>query len=98
MDYEININPMEIDKECMDEWGAAFLWLDERRGVEYNLCYDSGICVSAIYMMECGEYLETDHSTFSYYEIDFEDDNWRGKLVEEMERVAKEFWGKEDTE
>ena len=91
-EYEVNIDSSNVDKNCMDDWGAAFLWLDDKRGVEYNLCYDNGICESAIYKTECGEYLETDYSIFKHYEIDFSDGLWEEKLVTEMERIAKEFW------
>jgi len=91
-EYEININPLEVDKQYMDDWGAAFLWLDDNRGVEYNICYDNGECESAIYKTEIGDFLKTDHSTFSHYEIDFSDKNWRQKLVDEMECVALKFW------
>lgn len=93
MEYEVNISPSDVDKKYMDEWGAAFLWLDDDHGVEYNLAYDTGECCSAIYKMEFdGEYMQTDPSTFSHYEIDFDDLDWEAKLVKEMEKVALEFW------
>ena len=100
MKYEINIDPQEVDTDYMDEWGAAFLWLDDERGVEYNLCYDSGECESAIYKTEMNYkdrdypdgYMETDSSTFEPYEIDFNDENWKEKLVNAMEKIAKDFF------
>lgn len=99
-EYEININLEEVNTDYMDEWGAAFLWLDDKRGVEYNLCYDSGECESAIYKTEMNYkdrdypdgYMETDSSTFEHYEIDFNDSEWKQKLYEEMKTVAERFF------
>lgn len=93
MEYEINIDPSLVDKGYMDEWGAAFCWIDDDRGVEYNLAYDSGECCSAIYKMEFdGEYFQTDYTKFVHYEIDFEDQWWQGKLMDAMERAAIKFF------
>ena len=93
MEFELNIEPSMVNKEYMDEWGAAYLWLDDNRGVEYNLAYDSGECCSAIYKTEFdGEYLHTDDSIFEHYEIDFEDQWWRTKLMDAMYKVAKKFF------
>lgn len=94
-EYEVNIDPLNVNKNGMDDWGAAFLWLDDERGVEYNLCYDNGECCSAIYKTECFEedkYICTYYSIFEHYEIDFSDELWEEKLVTEMEHVAKKFW------
>ena len=92
-EYEININPSEVDKQCTDDWGAAFLWLDDTHGVEYNLCYDNEECESAIYQTTMSDgVLDTDTCTCSHYEIDFSDKNWKRNLINEMERVALEFW------
>lgn len=89
-EYEINF---DSKKETIDEWGAAFLWLDDDRGVEYNLCYDGGECYSAIYKVDAsGEYSETDTNAFIHYEIDFTDVNWKEKFVDAMERAAIELW------
>ena len=93
-EYEINIDESKVDKSCIDEWGAAYLWIDDDHGVEYNLCYDNGECESAIYKALYTEYLETDYNSFSAYEIDFSDKDWKEKLVDEMERVALEFFSK----
>lgn len=94
MKYEINIDETYGDGESRDEWGAAFCWLDENRGVEYNFCIDGENNCSAIYKMEIDEktgYMETDCSIFSHYEIDFEDRDWAFKLNKEMEKVARIF-------
>ena len=102
MEYEINISSKYKNKNCIDEWGAAFVWLDDDHGVEYNYCYDNGKCCSAIYKMEMkynypkypDGYMETDYSTFEHYEIDFTDKDWEQNLVDEMIRVAKKFFWK----
>lgn len=94
-EYEINICKDDYDK-YVDIWGAAFLWLNDRCGVEYNYCYDDGECESAIYKTICNEYIETDSSTYSHYEIDFDDPKWEQKLVNEMEIVAKRFFKEVD--
>ena len=93
-DYEININPDYVDKMYGDEWGAAFLWLDDgNHGVEYNLCYQNGDCCSAIYKMGYdGEYIHTDHDMFSHYEINFNDPNWEQDLITAMKEAAEDFW------
>ena len=101
-EYEININPAEVDKNCHDEWGAAYMWLnkEEDAGVEYNLCYDSGECCSAFYKMEKtyndpdypDGYVETDYDDCEHYEIDFNDKNWKEKLVEAMKEVMEKFF------
>ena len=94
-EYEINIDESYANTET-DEWGAAFLWLNDDHGVEYNFAIDSGTNCSAIYKLDIsGEYAETDTSTFSHYEIDFNNKDWKLELVKEMTKVAKQFW-KED--
>ena len=98
MEYEINISPESKEKD-MDLWGAAFLWLDRKRGVEYNLCYQNGICCSAIYKMKFSKLNDnfiTDYDTYSHYEINFDDNNWEKKLVKEMKKVAIKFRRKEE--
>ena len=102
-EYEVNIDlTIPIDKNCCDEWGAAYMWLDKDQdtGVEYNLCYDSGECCSAIYKMEMNYkdrdypdgYMETDYSTFEHYEIDINDENWKEKLIEAMKEAMEKFF------
>lgn len=94
-DYEINFSKENIGTDG-DLWGAAFLWLDDNRGVEYNLCYDQGICECAIYKMQMNmetDYMETDYSTFEHYEIDPADENWENNLVKAMENAALRFFG-----
>lgn len=99
VEYEINIDESYANTET-DIWGAAFLWLNEDHGVEYNLCYDSGECCSAIYKTEMNYkdrdypdgYMETDYNTFEHYEIDFNDENWKEKLVEAMKESMEKFF------
>ena len=92
-EYEINIKPEDMNTENKDIWGAAMLWLDDERGVDFNLSYDDGRNQSAIYKAKSAGFMEdlVEHS--SHYEIDFTDIFWKQKLIDEMERVAKEFWG-----
>ena len=102
-EYEINFEPItEEDKKGCDEWGAAFMWLndDQTAGVEYNLCYDNGVCDSAFYKMEMNYnnkdypegYLETDPCTYELYEIDFNDNNWKEKFIKAMEDAMLNFF------
>lgn len=106
-EYEVNIDKSYKDKET-DEWGCAFLWLDDDHGVEYNYCVDSfhnrTMNCSAIYATymdhapafdddsEMDRYMETDTSKYVHYEIDFDDDEWKEKLVVAMLKAAYEFW------
>lgn len=90
-DYEINIDADKVDTEYFDDWGAAYLWLADDKGVEYNLAYDDGECCSAIYPFENDE---LDYARFVYYEIDFTDENWKRKLVDAMEKAANELFEK----
>ena len=83
---EININPAEINKDCMDEWGVATAYISDDWGIEYNLCYDNGICESAFYpyyKRENGEY-ETDTSCDYHYEINFDDPDWKFEMTRKM--------------
>ena len=92
--YELNFSPNEINKKCMDEWGAAFLWKGNK-GCEFNLAYDDGECQSAIYKCDTeGEYLDTDTSTFIPYEVDKYSDRWAKDLIIAMEKAYYQFWGR----
>jgi hypothetical protein len=94
-EFEINFTPEEIDRSGIDIWGAAFLWVDDDRGVEYNLCYDNGICECAIYKTEMNketDYMSTDYSTFEHYEVNPEDKHWKVNLILAMENAAHKFW------
>ena len=86
---EINIDPTQIDKNCMDEWGVAVAWINNECGIEYNLCYDNEICESAFYPFYKGE--EMDTSNPFHYEIDFDDPEWRNKLVWKMIEIIAEL-------
>lgn len=74
---EKNETDMTIEFECnfekpsvlkgIDIWGAAFLWVREKEGAEYNFCIDeNGENCSAIYKMIEDEngIMYTDHDTF----------------------------------
>jgi len=93
--YEITISKKDCNKDYVDIWGAATLWIDDSRGVEYNYSYDTQTCSSAIYKWEDNgeddkDILDT--STFIDYEVDFNDSEWQQKLVNAMEMAAKEFF------
>ena len=79
-EFECNIDASYKDMKT-DEWGAAYVWLDDI-GVEYNFCIDSyGVNCCAIYKMEMkDELMETDYDTFVHYEIDFDKADWQNKL------------------
>ena len=95
--FECNMNEQYKDK-IDDEWGSAFVWNGKDTGVEYNYCVEGKeevVNSSAIYKMELNEareYMETDCNKFSHYEIDFNDDDWRGTLEKEMKKVYCEFF------
>ena len=93
MTFECN---MEKSKNLTgtDIWGAAFLWAGETKGAEYNLCIDeNGENCSAIYKMyaDAEGDIQTDHSTFVNYEVDFEEENWKENLRMAMEDALKYF-------
>ena len=76
-----------------DEWGVAFVWLNDI-GVEYNFCIDNGYNSCAIYKTKLNTqgYMETDYSTFSHYEVNFNNDNWMEKLENKMCEALMEFF------
>lgn len=91
-EFECNIEKLDTDVKFFDEWGAAYVWLNEDVGVEYNLCIDNGENFSAIYKMETHNgLLETDGSSFIHYEIDFSDEAWEEKLKIAMCDALKEL-------
>lgn len=92
-EFECNIDESYKDLET-DEWGCAYVWLNDLQGAEYNFCIDSGNNCCAIYKMEINEedYMETDYSTFEHYEIDFSNVNWKEELEKAMYKVAKKFF------
>lgn len=77
----------EIKKyEVCDIWGFAELTIGNK-GVEYNFHIDNStneaINSSAIYRMYFNkkeDYWETDYDNFVYYEIDFNDKDWKKQL------------------
>lgn len=94
-DYEINIDADKVDTEYFDDWGAAYLWLADDKGVEYNLAYDDRECCSAIYPFENDE---LDCTRFVHYEIDFTDEDWKRKLADAMAKAANELFEKVKSE
>ena len=78
-EFECNIDESYKDMET-DEWGCAFVFINDEVGAEYNFCIDSGNNCCAIYKAEINPengYLETDYNTFEHHEIDFDDADWR---------------------
>ena len=91
-EFECNIDKSYKDMKT-DEWGAAFVWLSENIGVEYNFCIDESNNCSAIYKTEMNDegYMETDYSSFIHYEIDFDDTDWQEKLKNAMCNALEEL-------
>lgn len=88
IEYEVNMDESYAAIEDCDEWGCAFVWIDGNKGVEYNYCVETfdgkqnRPC--AFYKMELNKetgYMETDHSTYYHYEIDFSNPRWKEKLI-----------------
>ena len=93
IEFECNIETMN-NKE-VDEWGAAFIWIDNRKGAEYNFCVqDNGENCSAIYKMEADDngVMRVDHDTCVHYEIDFCKNNWEEELKLAMENAVRRFF------
>lgn len=94
-EFDCDMNNDYKDYYCCDEWGCAYIWLDESHGAEYNFCIDNGNNCSAIYKSVVNDegYLETDYSAFEHYEIDFNNANWEMELEKAMFNTAKKFFG-----
>lgn len=91
-EFECNIDESYIENTCVDEWGAAFVWLGDN-GCEYNFCIDAESNSSAIYKTNAsGKYLDTDYSTFTHYEVDFANKNWKNELKDAMIQAYKVFF------
>lgn len=97
-EFDLQINDSYKDIEDIEEWGCAFLWLDDNRGVEYNFCIDNStnehINCSAIYpaYVNSEGYMENDTSWWIHYEIDFNEPQWREKLEMAMFKAAKKYY------
>lgn len=91
--YEFECNIERPDTDCVDEWGAAFVWLGNDFGVEYNLYIDGENNCSAIYKTQMNDdgYMETDYSSFIHYEINFDDADWQEKLRKTMCNALEEL-------
>lgn len=90
-EFELNIYKDYAKHNDIDEWGCAFVWIDDLVGCEYNFCVQNGENCSAIYIMEYSnddENWHTDWSNFNHYEIDFEDVDWAEKIEQEMYEFA----------
>lgn len=86
--YEINIDE-SYGEGIVDEWGAAYVWNRYGNGAEYNIYYDGRSEYSAIYKMEDDH---TDTTTYHHYEIDFSDDDWKEKLINQMIACTEEWF------
>ena len=97
VDFEVCIDESMVNEECLDEWGCAFMWINDEYGVEYNFCIDDGVNYSALYKMDKDDegYADTDTSTFVHYEIDFGDKDWEKKLVDAMRNAILKFFNLE---
>ena len=77
------------NKEEIDEWGLALITINNKYGVEYNLCFENGNNYSAIYFQECDEnnIWQTDFTGSKHYEIDFNSPYW----IIDLEKEMKEY-------
>ena len=93
--YELNICKSDIEgakngTSENDIWGCAIVWnKDGNGGAEYNLCYDDGMCCSAVYKFE-GE--DTDYNVFEHYEINISRNLWEVRLIAFMISRVKEWF------
>ena len=97
-DYSFELNMSEDYKsyENCDEWGCAYAWIGEDRGVEYNFCIDGSTNSCAIYKTEVNEktgLMETDYSICTHYEIDFDNPDWKEVLEDAMCEALITFFG-----
>ena len=97
-EFECNMSVEFDNYKYYDEWGCAYVWLDNI-GVEYNFCIDNStnemINCCAIYKIEMNDktdYMETDYDTFIHYEIDFNNENWESELENAMCKALVEFY------
>lgn len=100
-EFEVSLNRgcMRIVRETnyYDEWGAACLWIDNERGVEYNFCIDNTtnewIDSSAFYkMIGTDGSWDTETDEFIAYKIDFDEYNWKEKMINAMIKAAETLW------
>lgn len=92
MKYEVNMNKTYKDINPVDEWGCAYIW-NGKIGAEYNYCIEGNENMCAIYFMyedNKGEW-HTDSNRYVHYEIDWNDNRWRQKLIDKMVEVLKEW-------
>lgn len=101
-EYEINMDKSyrNIDSNLIEEWAAAVLWIDStgNNGIEYNYSIDNTlgypIDSSAFYKFHDNEegYPTTDYDEFVSYQIDFNEYNWKEKLIKAMIEATKKLW------
>lgn len=98
-EFECNMSEEYKDYENHDEWGCAFVWLNNDIGTEYNFAIetynDEVFTACAIYKTEINEnsgYMETDYDKYVHYEIDFGNPNWKEELENAMCKALIEFF------
>lgn len=110
-EFECNITEEKLDSlkgkiDYIDEWGLAFLWLDEneKQGVELNLYGEdidttkekvcAGIYKTGIAYSEKypNGVLETDYSTCDTYGFNPYNSDWKNELEGNMLKAALQFF------
>lgn len=94
---EINISESYARKTDIDEWGCAFVWLNNI-GVEFNFCKQSRLNCSAIYPVAYNadeDVMETDYCSWMKHHINFKHDNWKEELIDAMCRAMIKLYGTE---
>ena len=77
---KVKIDESYADKTDEDIWEAAFAYDGNCNGISYNF-RRNGEDSSVFYLVEEGDELTEFNEP---YEIDFEEDNWREKLINAM--------------
>ena len=103
--YKCYVDKDKIQKavanhKSYDSWGEVE-YGDNKRAVEYNICFDNSTdkteYLSAFYRIFKGKdgkwYLDSCQEWYSY-EIDFSDNDWKGKLKEAAMKAYKALWRK----
>jgi len=87
--------------EDVNNWDCANLWITEKFGVTYNLCYEGKECYSAIYVMRYDEEINdfiVDHDNYMHYDVNCTENNWLKKLINAMYKFAVEEYKAEHKE
>jgi len=100
-EFECNFVKEECVPGC-DIWAAAFYRKNEKQGAEYNFCIqDDGNNCCAIYKMYLNpktDMIQTDYSTHTHYEIDFNVPDWEEQLKKAMAKAVEDFFPEETYE